>query len=190
MVEERRIDPADVDRPLEVAIDKLAKPRGVTDQSRFQMVPGKEDRPRGPVIGSGEPFSRGRRPNSLKAIRTTRSASLDAARSSRNDRTDTETPTSRNSTQENPITISTTAQAPWPYFARAAAARRNVACGGLRPLDVALPTPMGPPQDLVYVPLAYLQQVDQKGTHVGNSHLRLFFPPLVLSVVPRIPGQQ
>ena len=62
----------------------------------------------------------------------------------------------------------------------------SLAVAGGRP-TIAFPTPMGPPQDLVDVPLAYLQQVDQKGTHLGNSHLRLFFPPLVLSVVPGIP---
>jgi hypothetical protein len=60
-----------------------------------------------------------------------------------------------------------------------------VACGRS---TIALPTPMGPPQDLVHVPHAYLQQVDQKSAHFGNSHLRLFFPPLVLSVVPGTSG--
>jgi hypothetical protein len=39
---------------------------------------------------------------------------------------------------------STTAQVPWPYFARAAAvARRDVACGGLRPLDDCVPDANG-----------------------------------------------
>src|ERR1700678_268127 len=39
---------------------------------------------------------------------------------------------------------STTAQVPWPYFARAAAvARRDVACGGLRPLDGCVPDANG-----------------------------------------------
>jgi hypothetical protein len=38
---------------------------------------------------------------------------------------------------------STTAQVPWPYFARAAAARRDVACGGLRPLDDCAPDANG-----------------------------------------------
>jgi len=75
-----------------------------------------------------------------------------------------------------------TSHAPPPLGATSLA----VACGRS---TIALPTPMGHPQDLVHVPHAYLQQVDQKGAHFGNTHLRLFFPPLVLSGVPGTPGR-
>ena len=47
-------------------------------------------------------------------------------------------------------------------------------------LSVPRHTPVGPPQNLVEVPDASVQQMDEQRSHLGDGHLRLFFPPTEL----------
>jgi transposase InsO family protein len=52
-----------------------------------------------------------------------------------------------------------------------------MACGRL---SVPRHSPLGPPQNLVEVPYANVQQMDEQRSHLGDGHLRLFFPPTAL----------
>ena len=88
------IDAAEVQFHLQVAIGQVGEARVGAVQARPYSGAGQKHRPGSAVVGPFEPFSATRRPNSLKIITGTRSASLAAVRSSMNARRDAESSSS------------------------------------------------------------------------------------------------